>query len=192
MQRTFHVESTLEQEALWRLDACPQVTFIAEQPMRIAYDHAGMRAHIPDFIAYVGGVWEVIEIKRQSTLTNEDMERTAWFTTELAPVARYRLLTENELQQCDLSANCRSLLQRGRNIPDADWQERAVAGVSRKQRVCLRDYGWDTTHSEEAEWIAWLILNGRLVADLTAPLTSSTVVRPRTSTDGTGVRLWPA
>ena len=192
MQRAFHVESPLEQVAMWHLDACPQVSFIGEQPMRISYEKDRMGSHIPDFIARVGTHWEVIEIKRLSTLRSEDTERAEWLTEALSPVARYRMLSEAEFENEATSNNCRQLLMRGRNPPDADLAERIIAGIQRDRVANLGQFDWDVLQSEAAEHVAWLILRGRLEADLSCVIGSATPVTVVADADLLEARLWPA
>lgn len=191
-QRVLHSESLLEQEALWRLDACPYVTFISEQPVRICCTQQTGFTHIPDFLALADGAWQIIEIKRSSTVTADIMERTERLTALLEPVARYRLVTEFNLNDEVVGANCKKLLCRGRSAPSAEWQDRVIAGVRYKGHVKLSEYGWGTSQSSAAEGIAWLLLKGRLVADLSVELCGDTLVRLPLLNERPGGVLWPA
>jgi len=187
-----HCESILEQEALWRLDACPSVTFICEQPARICFNGQDGFTHVPDFLALVDGAWHVIEIKRLATVTDEVRRRTDRLAALVAPVARYRLITEVDLSDEVIADNCRTMLRRGRTAPTADWQERTIAGIRRATQLPLSKYGWDDSGSVTAEGIAWLLLKGKLVADLKARLCGQTLVRAPLPNERIGEALWPA
>jgi len=110
-----HCESTQEEEAVARFEACPSVTKITAQPVRIAYMHEGkQRRTTPDFkLTLDDGLDVYVEIKHTTQALTMAAVLKARAVGSAAQGLDYRVITDRWIRVEPLLENIR-ILQRWR------------------------------------------------------------------------------
>jgi hypothetical protein len=184
----------LEVDAALILDACPQVTRFAEQPVILHYlDGHEWRTHIPDFAAETTGrVHQFVEVKFKRDIDLDVIRRTDLLTLLLKPYGiAYRLLTENDLRVGCRLENASRLLLRGRERGSDAWAFGIFEAIRSQGFLSLGDFGWHHVGRPETAWIAREIIEGRVQADLSRLIDHHTkVVVPQFNFEEGS--LWPS
>lgn len=193
MDRSIQCESILEVETAKLLDACPRVTAFAEQPLELRLPgRDGECRHIPDFVVLVDGRLELVEVKHKRDVSREVLERTVTLQ-RMAPTLgfEYRLVTESLTRAGHRLENANRLLRRAVVEPTDQWRLRVVEQIRRAGGLLpLGYFGWENSGTQEAGWIARMLIQGQLYVDLTSPLTTDSAVsinQPNIEEN----RLWP-
>jgi len=110
-----HCESAQEEEAVARFEACPSVTKITAQPVRIAYEHEGKKRNTtPDFkLTLVDGLEIYVEVKHTTQAMTMADVLEARAVGSAAQGLDYRVITDRWIRVEPLLENIR-ILQRWR------------------------------------------------------------------------------
>lgn len=178
LQRIVQCESVLEAELALILDACPGVSWFAEQPVVLGYLLQGERKHhVPDFAVQAGETQELVEVKFDRDVNDAVLARTAMLVDLLAPYGiGYRLVSEGSIRAGSALGNARKLLLRGREVPSRVWSLQVYETVRASGTVPLGEFGWDRPQSCDAAGVARQILDGCLHLDMRNDITAKTPV----------------
>lgn len=110
-----HCESAQEEEAVARFEACPSVTKITAQPVRIAYEHEGKKRNTtPDFkLTLVDGLEIYVEVKHTTQAMTMADVLEARAVGSAAQGLDYYVITDRWIRVEPLLENIR-ILQRWR------------------------------------------------------------------------------
>ena len=175
-------ESLFERTALMTLDRDPSITAISSQPMWIHWsDGEKARAHAPDFFArHSNGDGEVIDV-RPTALVDSVAAEIFTTTRELCEDAGFRYRVISDLGRV-LDDNLRFITP----YRDARWElppdirEAMFDAVPELPLQALAAAIQGSNGRKGAiGHVYWLIWHGHIDVDLTRPLTSRTLARPK-------------
>lgn len=129
LDRFTHSESSAERLGQKMADACVDVHWYAEQPLRISFIQDGILTHhVPDLLLHSAGVapW-LVEFKRDDDGT---LELAMLRALHVAPLIQrigytYTLVLESTLKRMSYSDNCATILRYGRRALDTNAGEAA-------------------------------------------------------------------
>jgi TnsA endonuclease N terminal len=180
MQRSIAYESLLERDYLYLLDFEEAVAAFEEQPLTIAYEHAG-KAHryTPDFRVQWAGQELLVECKPLARVDSEASRRksaaaTAWGT---AHGCEFRVVTDREVRRGWRLENVRLLTQFARYPVEPPLRARILAVLSGARRpLSLADLA-DALEGEPANTVVPAVLHLAYHHAVTLPLDDAGIAR---------------
>lgn len=178
MQRMMQWESSHEGNAMYILDATPQVIAFNEQPCEIIYTLNGeKRRHYPDLMVNEKNNCEFWEVKTQRDANEPAVTERTEFLTKILPAYGYgyRMVLAETLAMQPRLDNVKRLNKLGRQtVPQLEKEK--IRRLFLEMPVMT--WGMFETQSHTAiQHISRLILEGKLSIDLQQPISAATQIR---------------